>query len=103
MRVLKAPHVSREDVEELEGVLSCDSHMYHPGKNTNHYPYLEACKIDVERKVKYLNACFLGNSQRNLEVVELHMDHKWIMLVLRDKRKNNDYFNLLEEVKECEC
>lgn len=98
MRELRVPLASRKDIEALEGVIAVEAHMYHPGKDTEHYRYLKIDAHELEKKVKILNYFFAAEDQRNLEALIIEIENKWKLLLIRDKRKNNEYFNSLEEV-----
>lgn len=96
--MLRAPSSTRKDIELIDGVLNVEAHMYHPGKDTEHYRYLKIDAHELEKKVKILNYFFAAEDQRNIEALIIEIENKWKLLLIRDKRKNNEYFNSLEEV-----
>lgn len=100
MRILRAPLASREEIERIDGVLSVDAHMYHPYSFGPNYPYLQTSIHELKKKVRILNSYFLGEEQRNIETLAIEIEHRWILLILRDKRKSNEYFNALEVIED---
>lgn len=96
MRELQDHKVTRKDIETLQGVISVEAHLYQIGPIS--YPYYLKCKEQLELQVRNLNACFILEDQRNLEALSLEL-LDCALLVLRDKRYNNDYFDSLKKAE----
>lgn len=96
MRELKAPLASRKDIEALEGAIAVEAHLYRIGPIS--YPHYVECKALLEKRVEALNACFINEDQRNFEALSIEIKEGVRLLIVRDKRKNKEYFDSLEKV-----
>lgn len=94
MKTVKAPQYEDiGDFKVLEGVLAIQTHLFLQGK-PSHKAFLES-KTKLEKAVDELNACFIV--EQHFEALCVQFPH-YVVLCVRDTRKNVSYFKGLEVV-----
>jgi|SRR5579859_2115090 len=94
MKTVKSPQFETiEDFKALEGVIAIETHLYRIGPIS--YPAFLKAKEQLDTAVNALNACFLTNKHFEALCMEFP---SYMVLCVRDTRKNVSYFEKLEEV-----